>query len=187
MVYKYKNINDEICEGWTSLAEDSRSISELEDEIANLKQELQQLKNSRSYRQTPSRSDPETDDISRRDFLKKLGAGVAGLGAMSLTPAASNMRITSNDILFNGDSVLDTAAGFKDLDNDNVAELQSQHADLQGGDLRNGGALGVKAVTTEKRLEPPTYVTLGDVPTDMRQGAFVFVEDEGRYYVEDGT
>jgi len=42
-------------------------------------------------------------------------------------------------------------------------------------------------VRIDARLEPPTYATLSDVPTDMRQGAFAWVEDEQRYYFEDGN
>lgn len=37
------------------------------------------------------------------------------------------------------------------------------------------------------RQEPPTYATRSDVPTDMRAGGFVWVEDEQRYYYEDGN
>jgi 3D (Asp-Asp-Asp) domain-containing protein len=45
----------------------------------------------------------------------------------------------------------------------------------------------VNTLEATVELRNPTYATLGDVPTTLTEGTQVYVEDEDRVYVEDGT
>lgn len=49
-------------------------------------------------------------DNSRRSFLKKIGIGAAGLGALTVTPAASKLKITENSIIRDGNTFLGTSS-----------------------------------------------------------------------------
>ena len=57
-------------------------------------------------RETRTQDSKEPKDnknsLSRRDFLKKLGAGAIGLGALSLAPAASKVTISDTGITKEG-------------------------------------------------------------------------------------
>lgn len=45
------------------------------------------------------------NDISRRDFLKKIGFGAAGLGVLSISPTAANLKLTKNGVFANNAQV----------------------------------------------------------------------------------
>jgi hypothetical protein len=49
------------------------------------------------------------------------------------------------------------------------------------------GNVQADALEASDELGNPTYATLGDVPTTLPEGAQVYVQDEDRIYVEDGT
>jgi len=44
-----------------------------------------------------------------------------------------------------------------------------------------------EALEATAELGNPTYPTLADVPTTLREGTQVYVADENQRYVEDGT
>lgn len=52
-----------------------------------------------------NRNKDSSTNLSRRDFLKKIGTGVAGLGALTILPSASAFNIrTSNSLKYFGDN-----------------------------------------------------------------------------------
>lgn len=76
-----------------------KKVKDLIDRVEKLEEENKELKeklaeDSRSTHKSKSSS----SEISRRDFLKKVGAGAAGIGALSLSPVASQLKLTKNGI-----------------------------------------------------------------------------------------
>jgi hypothetical protein len=67
-------------------------------------------------------------------------------------------------------------AAWSDPDGDGVYQLPS---DTDGID--------VASVSASEQVGNATYATVGDVPTTLPEGAQVYVQDEDRIYVEDGT
>ncbi len=84
--------------------EDSKVMSQnleekielLEQRLGRLEEENQELK--QRLNDSVDFEEKEKSRVSRRGFLKKLGAGAIGIGALSLTPAASKLKISSNGI-----------------------------------------------------------------------------------------
>lgn len=74
-------------------------ISGLEEENRQLKEELNEMKEALADKKSIS----ENSKVSRRDFLKKIGAGALGIGALSLSPVASQLKITKNGIRSSND------------------------------------------------------------------------------------
>lgn len=69
-------------------------IEELENEVENLRSESPESNKTLQHK---------GKNISRRDFLKNIGVGAAGLGAMALLPSASAFNIrTSNPLQYFG-------------------------------------------------------------------------------------
>lgn len=76
----------------------------MEEELQQMKQKLDESENS---------EEQEDEQVSRRDFLKKLGAGAAGIGALSL-PGVSAFDIKSSDgleVFESGTKYLDVQPG----------------------------------------------------------------------------
>lgn len=74
-------------------------LDRLEEENRKLKEKISKITGEKDSEQTQ-----EETGIDRRAFLKKLGAGVVGFGALSLAPAASKVTISSDGITQNGNS-----------------------------------------------------------------------------------
>jgi hypothetical protein len=77
----------------------------------------------------------------------------------------------------------DTDGGVTLLEYDPAAGEWVSRGDvnLNGNDLSAGG------VAASDQIKNATYATLGDVPTTLSEGSQVYVQDEDRIYVEDGT
>ena len=77
-------------------------VESLEEEKVELKKEnselRRQIEHIREQKLAEKAGEDETEEISRRSFLRKLGAGAIGLGALSLAPAASKLTITDTGI-----------------------------------------------------------------------------------------
>lgn len=74
-------------------------------------------------------------ELSRRSFLKKLGAGTIGLGTLSLIPSASALNIRSDSLSFYGGS----GSGL-DLNVDNSGNITSYGLlDINGNDIEDSG------------------------------------------------
>lgn len=101
----------------------------LENELKNVKKEVSPEKTSDKYN--------EDKGISRRGFLKKLGAGAIGIGALSLAPAASRMTITDSGVQKNGSPAFLDLAGTNamnsDLDMSNYSVLNPNQIKTGGG------------------------------------------------------
>lgn len=68
---------------------------ELENQISQIKKENQKLK-QKIHRKQKEHKNQKKQKVSRREFLKKLGAGALGLGALSL-PGASALNVKTAD------------------------------------------------------------------------------------------
>ena len=83
--------------------------------------------------------------MDRRGFMKSLGVGAAGLGALALTPGASALDIRSDDLSF-----YNQASGGLQLKVDSNGDLDLQSNNLIGlgditpnGDYSKIGGLGI--------------------------------------------
>jgi len=89
---------------------DNREIKErldkIEKENKKIRRENQHLKQiiKKAVNTGSQNSNQSQERVSRREFLKKLGAGAIGLGALSLAPAASKVTISDTGITKNGQS-----------------------------------------------------------------------------------
>lgn len=77
-------------------------VRELVERVERLENENQRLKQQLS---TSADTVPQENKLSRRSFLKKLGAGAIGLGVLSLSPAASKLTISDNGITQDGEDL----------------------------------------------------------------------------------
>lgn len=74
----------------------SNSIEKMIEE--KVEREVQKrLKEEKTNRARGDNSENTDQEISRRSFLKKIGAGAAGLGALTLLPNASALNVRSNN------------------------------------------------------------------------------------------
>lgn len=83
-------------------------IEEIEKRVSKLEEENKKLKTIIENRlsEVGEVKKSNNTDLSRRDFLKKLGIGAVGLGALT-TPVASQLKITKNSIIgANNDNLL---------------------------------------------------------------------------------
>jgi len=94
-------------DGWKKQIEEK--IDSLEKENKKLRQKTQRLEkqNIKLRKQVEEKSEDslekiEEGQLSRRSFLKKLGAGALGLGALGVSPAASQLTISKTGILRDG-------------------------------------------------------------------------------------
>jgi len=90
----------------------------------------------------------------------------------------------------------DLTASLISADTTLVNTLQAVDADIgqltaalnaNSQDVSNVGNLDAASLEANTELGNPTYPTLADVPTTLSKGAQVYVQDEDRIYVEDGT
>ena len=88
------------------MGKSSEEIEELAERIEKLEEENKELRETvnklRSSEKEVSETDSKEEQISRRSFLKKIGAGAIGLGALSLAPAASKVTISDTGITKDG-------------------------------------------------------------------------------------
>jgi len=94
-----------------NLPEDLEELIEekVEERFQNKKEQFKrEVKQELSEDEKPERIQKDRD-VSRRSFLKKLGAGALGLGALGLSPVSS-LKLTRNDVLKGGSpAFLDTS------------------------------------------------------------------------------
>ena len=77
----------------------------VEERMEEKKQEIrEELKQELRKDQDQNNNSGKDDKIGRREFLKKVGAGAIGLGALSLAPAASKITIGDTGIIKDGTS-----------------------------------------------------------------------------------
>lgn len=75
-------------------------IEHLEEKVESQQSRIEELESQLSREKETA--DTEEQKVSRRGFLKKLGLGAAGIGALSLAPAASKLTISNSGITKDG-------------------------------------------------------------------------------------
>lgn len=143
--------------------------SELE-ELVERKVEEKLKKNENSVKSE------ESDEISRRNFLKKLGAGAIGLGALTLPTSALSVRDSDFDVF--------TGSGPDSLTN--YFSVDSSGVKVSNTSLDVNGTLTVSNSTGSEVIQAPTYSTESDLPSEP-EGSIAYVTGTGSLYVEDGT
>jgi hypothetical protein len=78
-----------------------RRIKRLEERVEELEEENKRLK--KSSKETEESFSDSGNEISRRNFLKKIGLGAAGLGVLGVSPASA-LNIRSDSLSFYGGS-----------------------------------------------------------------------------------
>lgn len=89
-----KLIDGKVSELRAELKAEKSKIRDLERENEDLRRRIE--KRFESIKK--QNSNDIAEKISRRTFLKKIGMGAAGLGALSMAPASSQLKITKNGI-----------------------------------------------------------------------------------------
>lgn len=98
-----------------------KELEELRAEVERLKQQQE----SEGDAASAGGGDMRQDGVSRRGFLKKMGVGAAGLGALAIAPASALTFSTDDDVLFRGGN-LDAGGG-------NIIKA----AEIRAEDVRN--------------------------------------------------
>ena len=116
-------------------------VDKLEEKNYQLQQENQELKQRIDNRFSGQKSSEKDEkEISRRSFLRKLGAGAVGLGALSLAPAASRLTITDTGIEgSSGLDFLDSGSQYLKVNDGGLVEALNGFA-VQGGAEPSSGA-----------------------------------------------
>lgn len=68
---------------------EEKDIEELRKEVKELKNQLKEVKKQENTRNTEQEKTTKKNKYSRRDFLKALGGGAAGIGAAAMIPGAA--------------------------------------------------------------------------------------------------
>ncbi len=99
-------------------------IEKLENKVKELEKQNQRLKglldtviDDEIDLEDENQATPK-QQFSRRSFMKKIGAGALGLGAVGLVPAASKLKLTDSGITQNGNSFWNS--GISNLTPDNI-------------------------------------------------------------------
>ena len=153
------------------------SDSTAEEKIEVTKEELKELIDERVEKRlkeetSDKRSSPDKGSVSRRDFLKKLGAGALGLGALSL-PSVSAFDVKGDSFeVFTGTS------------SNNLTKYlsvpQGGPVEITNADLTVSNSSGSEAITL------PVYTTESDLP-NKPEGSIAYVSGTGSLYVEEGS
>ena len=154
-----------------------------------VKEELKQeaLKNrSKNAGDSEKEGREKEQGISRRSFLKKLGLGAAGLGALSLAPAASKVTVGSQGVYKDGnefyhEGVFNYPFSSGDLGDGSITSTQIAEDAVTSTEI---GSSEISAdhlsfdTATQTELDNQTH-TLADI-TD-------FESDSGTIYVQSST
>lgn len=112
-----------------------KRIDRLEKFVKDQQETIQDLKSElKEEKMGPPGGKNQPNSISRRSFLKKLGAGAAGLGALSLAPAASQLKITKNGISSDtGFNFFDSGSQYFKINNGGPVEVKNTNLSLNNG------------------------------------------------------
>lgn len=161
-------------------------IEKLKKENRELKRQNEQLKAEIRQMQDKTKLEEEDDSedqqLSRRSFLKKLGVGAVGLGALSLAPAASKVTISDGGITQNGNNFWHS--GMSNLAPTNIDWSSTDTTGLDADSV--DGTEGSGLAKLNIGVEAPVYASTGDVPSSITKGEIVYIDGSG-LYVEDGT
>ena len=129
----------------------AEKVEKVEQENQYLKERNEKLENKveslhfKLDKATGARQSQDKDDeeISRRSFLRKLGAGAVGLGALSLAPAASKLTITDTGIEGStGLNFLDSGSQYFKVNSGGPVEVQNTDFRIPTGNaIEDGGGV----------------------------------------------
>jgi len=105
-------------------------FEELIERVKDLEEENKQLKKRLKNRSEDTDSEKLDNKLSRRSFLKKLGAGAVGLGALGLSPAASQLKLSKNGLF------TDTGLGLTDSGSEYFKVNSGGPVEVKNTDLR---------------------------------------------------
>lgn len=159
----------------------AEKVDRLEKENKELKQRIDRMEDS----EEPDKVFNNKKGVSRRGFLKKLGLGAAGLGAMALTPAASNINFDHDgSVNFNSDGVLMEGNTNLDLNGNNIVQANQIGADnLDVGNISVGTRLDSNELKTKKLL----FDVYEQKPGSAEPGTIIYVKGEGHYVYKEGS
>ncbi len=121
-------------------------LEKLEKEMEQLKAENQELRKEknklkRKIESIPVQESENNEELSRRSFLKKIGAGAASIGAMGLA-SASGLKLTKNGV--SGGSGIDfteTKLNFGSNDLSNISQISTNSLNYNVSGTLNAGNL----------------------------------------------
>lgn len=119
---------------------------EKQEKIEKLEQRIESLE-ARLSEKDESEERNESSELSRREFLKKVGAGAVGVGALSLVPSASALNIRSDRLSFYG-----SASPGKDFDIDGSGNMYADGTtiwDSSAGQIPESAIESVFASSTD--------------------------------------
>ncbi len=155
----------------------ARKVEKLETEKKELEEEVRQLKKE-------DKDNHVSNKISRRGFLKKLGAGAAGIGAMGLA-SASGLKLTNNGISNDsGLDFLDSGTDYFKINKGGPVEIKNTDLRLDTGQAIENGS-GDDVYSLDGNGRPVMHTSTGLNDGDL--GWYVY-DDAGsysafRYYV----
>ena len=178
----------------------NKKISELEEKISGLQNELEKVKENKKGEikekelegiRDQAEDAVEDSGVSRRKFLKALGGGTAAAGAAALLPGASAFTF-KDDKPFK--------FGNQSSSSSNFEVGTSGNLDLHGNDIKDVGEIGTSSNrvsnihTKDLQIDPNTKKALTIQDTDNNKtnytpenGKRYFATDTEKLYIGDGS
>jgi hypothetical protein len=147
-----------------------RKTEKIVERIEKLEEENRKLRQKLGGREKSS----QTDSLSRRSFMKKLGVGTLGLSALSLMPAAAKIKISDLGITKDSDSFWNagndgSGSGLNadTVDGQDAADLGAPSSTQSAGGSRTWVTPVVNAVSSSGDTDGNTSPVDGDTSTHM--------------------
>jgi hypothetical protein len=122
---------------------------ELEERIERLENEIKHLKKNNPDAETDSHDSEgpkgETEEVTRRSFLKKLGFGALGVGALSLSPSAALDVKHRNFNVFTGPS-RNQATNYLSIEENGPVNIQNTDLNLNNQQINQVSELQVDQI-----------------------------------------
>jgi hypothetical protein len=146
---------------------------EIREENRRLKQEIAQIKQRDLESETSKATDG--DGINRRQFLKKLGLGAAGAGALALTPASA-LDFRSNTFGFYNQA----SGGLQiEMDSNGNLDLQNNSLIIDSKSISDSSSESVLSVEGDGIILPANDTNGTTTPgSDLSNGEVTFEHDE---------
>ncbi len=106
---------------------------DLEEKVEKLAERVGELEKENRKLKSKLKNDEKQEDqeISRRKFIKKLGAGAAGIGAMGIA-SASGLKLTKSGLSSSGSDISLNSSNLNSIQNLNVGSTTSGSLELDG-------------------------------------------------------
>lgn len=146
-------------------------LDKLEKENREVREENKKLRKLIKQNTTSENTRSKSENVSRRQFLKKLGAGAIGLGAASLIPNVAGFDIKSSDgleVWGDGTKHLNVPPG-------GPVQIENANLDMAGNNINNAGSINIDEINSADLANSTT----GSVPTSQGDGTMMMEEVEG--------